>query len=311
MGVIGGVMIVALTYCISGCGREEAVSKYEKLFPDPDSVSGLDVFSGITEYTDSTLYDFLDGGAELYFDYGIKAVASAEYGAGTDLSIELSVYDMGSPESAFGIYSNFRYPGADFVDLGAEGMRTAGSLDFWKGRYYCRLIAFDTGPDVQVAMVALAGLTAANITEAGDLPMIVHLLPVGDRVRGSEKYFRGQLGLNNIRYVAAENVLMLGGGTEGAIAEYRVGQEAMAGFIIAYPDSEAAGAAHRSYLDFVGQRTGLSSHGRADVIMLQDDRQTLVARHARHVIGVWDAQSVEGGYAFISAVVAALERADE
>lgn len=184
-------------------------------------------------------------------------------------------------------------------------------MGFWKGCYYCRLIAFDTASDVQAAMVALAGSTAANIKGASELPLIVRLLPVGGRVKGSEKYFRGQLGFNNIRYVAAENVLMLDQETEGAVAEYQVGQEAMAGFIIAYPDSEAAGAARRSYLEFAGRRTGLSSHGRADLIMLQDGRQTLIARHARHVIGVWDARSAEGGYDFISTVVAALERADE
>jgi hypothetical protein len=311
MCIIGGVMTVALACCLSGCGRKEAVSKYERLFPDPDSVRGVQAFSGITEYTDSTLYDFLDGGAELYFDYGIEAVASAEYGAGQDLSIELSVYDMGSPENAFGIYSNFRYPGADFVDVGAEGMRTAGSLGFWKGRYYCRLIAFDTASEVQAAMVALAGSTAANITGVSDLPMIVRLLPAGGTVKGSEKFFRGQLGLNNIRYVAAENVFMLSRETEGAVAEYHVGEDAMTGFVIAYPDSEASGAARRSYLEFAGRRTGLSSHGRADVIMLKDGTRTLIARHTRYVIGVWDARTAEGGYDFISTVVAALGRVDE
>ena len=294
-----------------GCGSEETASRYEPLFPDPDSMRGIGMRSAISEYRDSTLYDFLNGGAELYFDYDIQAVASAEYGIGQDLSMELSIYDMGSTDNAFGIYSNLRYAGADFVNVGAEGMRTEGSVDFWKGRYYCRLVAFVTDSVTQAGMTALAKATAANITGDGGLPRIVDLLPVLTRVSGSEKYFRGPLSLNNIRYVASENLLGLGTGTEGALAEYLNGEATMTGFVIAYPDAGAAEAAHGSYADFLTRRGRPGSYKEAAAFALDDGTHLLIARYNTYLVGVWDAPDAETGYVFVRGALTALERAQE
>jgi hypothetical protein len=311
IGVIA-LVIAAATMCgMLGCGREEPASRYEPLFPDPDSVRGIGIRSAISEYRDSTLFDFLNGGAELYFDYDILAVASAEYGIGRDPSLELSIYDMGSTDNAFGIYSNLRYAGADFVNIGAEGMKTVGSVDFWKGRYYCRLVAFETDSVTQAGMTALAKATAANIAGGGGLPGIVDLLPVLTRVSGSEKYFRGPLSLNNIRYVASENLLMLSTETEGAIAEYLADGATMTGFIIAYQDPRAAGAAHDSYTGFLSRRGRPGSYNGATAFVLDDGSHIMIARHDAYLVGVWDGPDAETGYAFVGGALAALERAQE
>lgn len=291
----------------TGCGGEKPPGKYVSLFPEPGSLSGIEALSDIAEYEDSTLFDFLNGGAELYFDYGIVAVASGEYAIGSDRSIEVSLYDMGSAENAFGIYSNLRYPGADFLEIGAEAMVTAGSLDFWKDRYYCRLVAFDTDSATRAAMVTLAESTAANITGSGDLPDIVRRLPVDGRVGRSEKYFRGQLGLNNIRYVAGENLFMLDARTEGVVAQYRIGERLMTAFIIAYPDADTARRASESYLGFLAERGELSQYGQVTGLMLNDGNHVLVSRRNAYVAGTWDAPSAETGSALVGRVLAALQ----
>ena len=257
---------------LGGCGEEAGRSELVKLLPDPAAVAGIEAMGEVLEYENDTLYDFLNGGAELYFDYGIVSVASAEYLAGGEAAIEASVYDMKDRAGAFGIYSNIRYAGAEFVTVGNEGMLTASSLDFYKGRYYCRLVTFDMEPGSRVAMLALGMALAANITESGSLPGIIGLLPEDGRIAKSEKYFMKPIALNNVHYVGGENVLRLGEGTEGAAAQYEKDGESFTLFVIRYASQADAAQAAESYMEF-----------------LDDDRTVRAEATGRYVVGVWDA----------------------
>jgi hypothetical protein len=255
----------------AGCGEKGGARGPAGLLPDPDAVEGVADMGEVAEYGGGSLYDFLNGGAELYFDYGIVSIISSEYMTDGGNEIEVSAYDMGSPAGAFGIYSNIRYAGADFVPVGNEGMLSASSLDFYKGRYYCRLLAFDNQAETQAVMLCLGKALAANIKAAASAPHIVDLLPRDGRVARSEKYFTGQVALNNIRYMSSENVFNLGEGTEGVAARYEMDGAPFTVIVIQYGTEEEA-------------RGGLDSF-RA---LLGDEPGALVDRSGRFVAGVWD-----------------------
>ncbi|MGD9140042.1 MAG: hypothetical protein PVJ42_00740, partial [bacterium] len=242
VSVFASVALVCLA--VMGCSEKADRSGLAAHLPDPDAVPGVAGMGEIAEYEGETLYDFLNGGAEIYFEYGISSIASAEYRTASDRGIEVSIYDMGSDAAAFGIYSNVRYAGADFVDVGNEGMLTMSSLDFWKGRYYCRLLTFDMEAETQAVMIDLGNALAANIKEAGSVPAIVGLLPEEGLVARSEKVFRGPIGLNNIRYMSSENVFNLSGNTQGVAAGYEIDEMAYAVFVIEYVTEEEASAAY-------------------------------------------------------------------
>jgi hypothetical protein len=268
-------LIVAVVLGVSvGCGRDQAPGLGD-LFPSPETVDGAEGVGPVEEYREEALYDFLDGGAELYFDYGIEAVAAAEYRMAGDAIIEVAVYDMGGSPGAFGIYSSIRYAGGTFVDVGNEGMLTTGSLDFWKGGYYCRLLSFGARGSAEDNMVKLGRSVASRIGEAGTVPDIVGLLPALHRVPRSEKYFTGEISLNNVRYVGAGNPLKLGEETRGAAALYGPEGEVFTAFMIEYASDSAASRALEAY-----------SSG-------PDDGGTVIQGHGRFVIGTWDGASPE------------------
>ncbi len=272
------MLFAALCPALAGCGDGGGGSGPAGLLPDPAAVAGAGAMGDIAEYEDETLYDFLDGGAELYFDYGIVSIASAEYTTAAGRTMEVSVYDMQSPAGAFGIYSNMRYAGADFVPVGNEGMLSASSLDFWKGRYYCRLVTFDAAPETQAVMLELGRALAGNITGAGSPPAVLGLLPREGMVPRSEKYFPRPIALNNIRYISAENVFRLGEGAQGAAAQYERDGAVFTLILIEYGTEEEARAGLGSFRAHAGDESG-----------------GLVAQSGRFIAGVWDLESEAAG----------------
>jgi hypothetical protein len=287
-----------------------SMTDYESLYPRENDIQEqkFKLDTKITEYKGDALYDFLNGGAELYFAYDIIAVASAEYKVGQNSIIEMDIYDMGAPANAFGMYSIGRYANAEYVNIGNEGIKTSSTLDFWKGRYYCKLVSFDETIESQQAMVALGNALANNIKEAGTLPELLSLLPEVSKVPQSEKYFRKQLALNNIHYVDNQNVLQLGEQTEGVVAKYQFGETKVDGFVIKYSSSEDADAAYDSYLTYLSQKgkvERMETENSAKVV-LQNGKLTFIARRDNYLIGVWDAQD-EKGYEFIEKIMAAID----
>ena len=92
-------------------------------------------------YDKDTLFDHIDGEAELYFPYGFDALATASYvnKQNPDLSIVADVYRMASVLDAFGIYSNYRKTNNLWVAIGAEGFVSSSQLMFYQDRYFVRL----------------------------------------------------------------------------------------------------------------------------------------------------------------------------
>lgn len=312
------IFISLICFIAIGCGGKlqqtaestpSGKAAYENLYPQasesPEQTFKLE--TKVTEYRGDGLYDFLNGGAELYFAYDIVAAASAEYKVGQNGIIEVAIYDMGTSANAFGIYSIGRYAKAEYVDIGNEGIKTSSTLDFWKGRYYCKLVSFDETMESQKAMVAL-GTTLANNIEAGVSPELLTLLPEEAKMPKSEKYFRKQLALNNIHYVDNENVLQLSEQTEGVVAKYQFGEAKVDGFVIKYPSSEKANAAYDSYLTYLNQKGKAEKMAKKNAakVVLQNGKVTFIAHRDNYLIGVWNAQG-EKDYEFVERTLAALE----
>ena len=70
-----------------------------------------------------SLFEYINGGAELYLSYGFERLISAFYQLGDDeeKSIVLDIYDMGTPLQAYGVFGANRREEADRAPGGVEG----------------------------------------------------------------------------------------------------------------------------------------------------------------------------------------------
>jgi len=295
-----------------GCGTKQQIPETAPLargttLPVADELSNLVIFesnefvnwklaSPVKIYDKKSVFDYIDGAAELYFAYDFKAVATAEY-KNVETSIVVDVYDMTTSENAFGIYSLNRHQDANYVNIGNEGILTGSALDFWKGKYFCKVYSFDPSEKYQNEVIKFGNSLASEIQEAGEEPSVLASLPQEGMIPKSAKFFSRKLGLDNIHFVSEENVFNLNGQTSGAVAEYQVNDTRFQLFIIKYPSSEKAGLAFEMYgnhLDEKGEPISLDKvYNRKSKMVKIDGKFTFVKVKDQILSGFWDVDTWE------------------
>jgi len=97
------------------------------LFPE---IEGWKRSGNIQVFTSESLFDYIDGAAELYLSYDFHQLQVAEYHDQEETIITVEVYGHKTPLHAFGIYSQERPREANFLDIGAQGYVEETMLNF-------------------------------------------------------------------------------------------------------------------------------------------------------------------------------------
>lgn len=125
------------------------------IVPLPDAVAPL---SAPERFDPATLSDKIDGKAELYLSAGFRRLETQRFRA-RDAGggwMELFLYDMGSRENAFAVYSSQQREDAQPLDVSRDSYRTENALYWVHGPYYAELIASESSEPVRQAMQAIA-----------------------------------------------------------------------------------------------------------------------------------------------------------
>ena len=160
-----------------------------KTFSFPE-MTGWRLSGEIQTYKPDTLFEYIDGGADLYLAYDFEELRVAEYSNERKASVIIEIYHHQTPVNAFGIYSQERLPDGDFLDIAAQGYIETNVLNFLAGPYYVKMNSFKTGPDDREILLAFAKKISANLGESGTLPSILSFFPKEGKRQNSETYIR-------------------------------------------------------------------------------------------------------------------------
>lgn len=189
-------VILGVTTALGGMSRDHRDSLLSVL-PDADVPHGWSRTDSARIYGGKDLYLFIDGGADLFFEYGFRQALAAEYRKGMDEAINLEIYEMTDSGAAFGIYSVRSGVDGRPVAIGQAGSAHAYYFMFWKGRYYISVAASDSTTECKRGLEAIARAVDRRLSAAGKKPGTAELLPRRDRM--NNVYFRGYLGLSSAR----------------------------------------------------------------------------------------------------------------
>ncbi|HEY3446143.1 MAG TPA: DUF6599 family protein [Myxococcales bacterium] len=217
-------------------------------------------------YDCKTLYDYIDGGAELYLAFDFAGATTFEYSAGKDDEIKVDIFDMGSPRGAFGAFAHGRETIAAEVGQGSE--YAGGLLTFWKHRYYVSVLGFPETQAKRKAVYELGQAIAALIPGTGPLPAIIGALPKKGLVEASVRTFHHHLLQNDYVTVSHDNLLGIGPKPEAVLARYDRDGEKFVLMLVDYPAEAEAKAAQGRFTDglpagaVVAQKDGQLGIGR-------------------------------------------------
>ena len=135
------IIFFALILLLHGSNSLSQEISVESLLPRK-LPEGWTQISGPEVYTQKTLFERINGQAELFFKYGFQRSVFSIYQNKNNSKdqIELDLYDMGNVLQAFGIFSRFRSEHRP-AGIGLDSYLEDASLLFYKGRYFVMLYA--------------------------------------------------------------------------------------------------------------------------------------------------------------------------
>jgi len=230
----------------------------------------------VLEYAGDELFDYINGGAEIYYEYGFVQVIVQDFSVSEEHTLTLEIYEMEDPESAFGIYSFKRSAGGKNVEVGDLGRLEDYYLNFWKGKYLITLTGFDHERITLLGLQAIAIDVDKRMAESGRLPSLVDLLPQSGRIEPSLKYFEGMLGLYNSHSFSQENIFLL---NKGIRMDYVSGVSL---FLFQYADEEKANTALKKSRAFFEGSSRYSEYGSLapSRIRVTDSKERLIVVEA-------------------------------
>ncbi len=165
----------------------------ESLLPKKDLPKGWALIQSPQHYNRKTLFERINGQAELFFQYGFQGSVFAVYQhkERTQNQIEVDIYDMGSTVQAFGIFSRFRSEerGGGF---GLDSYLDDHTAFFYKGRYFVLLYSSEANLNV---LTQFSRLIASKISDPAPPPREIGFFPKEGLKPGSIQYFsKGLLG---------------------------------------------------------------------------------------------------------------------
>jgi len=154
-------------------------------FPE---ITGWKQSGEIQRFTSKTLFEYINGAADLYIMYDFQELKVAEYQNEKKASVTVEVYEHKTPTHAFGIYSQERLPNANFLDAGAQGYIETNVLNFLTGPYYVKMTSYNTGAEDREILLTFAKKMSENLGVKGTLPPILFSFPEEGKKKNSEKF---------------------------------------------------------------------------------------------------------------------------
>lgn len=160
-----------------------------------DDCSDLVISGEAVVYRGDDLFSLINGGAELYHEYGFVEVAVTEHLLPDSGTIKAELYNMGDSKGAWGIFSMTSTGKSHLLEIGDAARQGDGFLQFIKGQY---MVYIYGSPAEETYMQLKAYCMAKDMLESAGPPRLMNAVKAVEREAEKLFYFKGNLGLQNI-----------------------------------------------------------------------------------------------------------------
>jgi hypothetical protein len=211
----------------------------------PSSIDGWTA-TPVERWNRETLYQYIDGGAELYLAYSFEEAACRRYARSGQPDITVDIFEMKEAGDAFGVFSMSRE--RDDGGFGQGAQIGPGLIVFWKDRYCVSILSWPETPDSRAVSLRLASIIDSAIGREALLPALLSRLPSAGMRPATQRYFHHHALQTVDGFPVNRNILRLSEKTEVAGARYSTEKGDASLFIVRYPDERIAQQALNDWL---------------------------------------------------------------
>jgi len=250
----------------------------------PEQVNSYTPQGDYSYYTPENLYDYINGGAELFISYGFDTLLSRTYENENNPEVLVEIFSMNSPADAYGVYSIQREK--ENVNVGQGGQYIPGSLMFWKDHYFISIIAERETSGTKAILLNFGQEISNNIPHEGKLPGITGIVPKENLVEAGLKYFHHAVWQNTYYFIAHENIFMIDNDTPSLLARYGEAGNRYFLLLIQYNSAQKAKIAYSSAKESFF--SGINNEG---LLKMEDGKWALVDQVHNYLIAVFNADN--------------------
>ena len=144
-------MAIVLAGAGTGCKK-----KLSDPFPASGAIAGWEKTSDTRVFAAKDLWQYIDGDADQYIAAGVVATSTSDYKYRGQLEATVDVHTMNDAAGARKILETGQSSSAKSVQIGDAGIAYAQSVIFRKGPSLVRIVAYESTPGAQQALIDLA-----------------------------------------------------------------------------------------------------------------------------------------------------------
>lgn len=265
-----GLLVVLLIMPLTVAKAQTAA----EVLPSQNVFPGWSASYDALYYVGDDLFFLINGGADLYMEYGFADVAAVEMKHPQAGTVYIEVYRMDSDSAAFGIFSLRKGNHQVKINPGQWVVYGHDFLHLWQGNFYISVSANRLNDnDRKQAFDNLIAYLAKKIPANNNLPGLLQQYTTEEIKTAT--YIMGPLALSNIYNFGHENIF----GVKQAIA---FDKENHTKLIIAYPNEHSARETFDSVSKFMetSGRFGQFS-GAVDAFSVSDRQNKLISARVK------------------------------
>lgn len=215
----------------------------------PNEINGWKAVGQERVYDRQTLFDYIDGGAEIYLTYRFREVFVRTFERKQSPNITIEIFDMERPEDAFGIFTFERE--SEHIGIGQDSEYADGLLRFWKNHYFVSLLTDEETNLSKETLWMLAKQIDRSLPGPTDLDFYISgdFLPKKGLVHKQIRFFHKSFNLNYHYYLSDQDILNLHEETDAFLATYLFGGKKSYLLVVRYPDAKKASFAYDRFTD--------------------------------------------------------------
>ena len=185
------ILILSLSLSLQLFTQQEDLMN---LLPTVEQLKNFEPKTEPEYYQGDDLFFLINGGADIYLEYGFKDVISASFANKTGQNFKAEIYQMLNDSATYGIFSFNKGNRTVTHDIGDACIIQNDFLIFIKGNYYMVLTTSSNKEEQQLNLVGFAEVISAKIETSGFLPKLV---AEHKDIALNPVYFLGNLALSN------------------------------------------------------------------------------------------------------------------